>query len=326
MAFPKPPVGVRQGVVIEPGILAGWSAHCQMPTPLRTSQTRLRMFFSSRDAANRSHVLWADLEAEPPWRVLEVCERPALGLGGLGTFDAQGVMPTAVVDRGDEVWMYYVGWTVRADVPYHNAIGLARSRDGGRTFERFIPGPVIGTGPFEPYFCGTGDLARIGERWVMWYMSATGWRIVDGKPEPRYHLKQAFSTDGVRWEYGGNIAVDYLSDAEGGIARATVLPVEDGYWMWFCHRGIENYRACGENAYRLGLAWSPDGASWTRLANQVVFSTEPAPAAFDRGMECYPAIYRGATGIYLFYNGSGFGQTGIGYARLHDAVSRDEAD
>ena len=61
-------------------------------------------------------------------------------------------------------------------------------------------------------------------------------------------------------------------------------------------------------------AWSPDGTTWTRLPRQTVFSTEPAAGAFDQHMACYPAIYRGETEDYLFYNGSDFGQTGIGYA------------
>jgi len=36
-------------------------------------------------------------------------------------------------------------------------------------------------------------------------------------------------------------------------------------------------------------------------------------------MECYPAIFNGPTGTYLFYNGSNFGQTGIGFAERFTA-------
>ena len=71
-------------------------------------------------------------------------------------------MPTAIVPMGEALWMYYIGWSQRLDVPYHNAIGLARSYDNGKTFERFLPGPVVGTGLNEPYFCGTADVVRPG--------------------------------------------------------------------------------------------------------------------------------------------------------------------
>jgi len=306
----------RRGPVLAPGLLGPeWSMHCQMPTPFLVSPGVLRLYFCSRDRANRSHVFYADFDAAPPWRLREIARRPVLSPGALGTYNAQGVMPTAVVDRGDEVWLYTIGWTVRSDVPYHNAVGLVRSRDRGRTFEHMVPGPVVGTGPNEPYFCGTADVARIGERWVMWYMSATEWRTVAGKPEPRYHLKQAFSDDGVRWRYGESVAVDYLSDDEGGIARATVLPWHGGYCMWFCHRGIADYRGTGARTYRLGSAWSADGTTWERRAAPV-FDAPPAADGFDAGMECYPAAFAGRDGVYVFYNGSDFGQTGIGYASL----------
>ncbi len=319
--MPNLPMLTRHGIAIEPGLLGrGWSDHCQMPTPFRLNDSTIRMFFSSRDGRNRSNVFWVDVESTPPFRIKGIAEHPALAPGKLGAFDSHGVMPTAVVPRNDELWMYYIGWTVRADVPYHNAIGVARSADGGRTFERLVPGPVVGTGPHEPYFCGTGDVAKIGDRWVIWYMSATEWRIVAGKPEPRYHLKQAWSDDGIIWSQDGQTAVDYENDEEGGVARATVLKRPDGYWMWFCHRGIADYRGRGANAYRLGIAHSSDGQNWKRLIKQPVFSFAPNPGDFDEFMECYPAAFEVGDAAYLFYNGSDFGQTGIGYATISDGV------
>ena len=296
---------------------AGWSAHRQMPTPLLLKADRLRLFFSCRDANNRSHVFWSDFEPRPPWKFIAASEGPVLAPGGLGEFDLHGVMPTAIAVRGDEIWLYYIGWTVRQDVPYHNAIGAAKSDDGGRSFRRLVPGPVVSTGPFEPYFCGTAEVAEFNGGWIMWYMSATAWRVIDGKPEPRYHLKVALSDDGIAWRQDGRVAVDYLSDDEGGIARAAVLRKGRDYWMWFCYRGIADYRGRGQRAYRLGVARSNDAVNWTRLEREKVFSAAPAPTAFDAHMECYPALFHGPDGVYLFYNGSDFGQTGIGFAEMH---------
>jgi len=322
MDIPVAPVWTRRGLVIKPGLLGpGWSRHCQMPTPYALDRDTIRLFFCSRDDRNRSHIFRADLSAVSPWQLKDVSAEPILAPGPVGAFDAAGVMPTALVEMGDELWMYYIGWSQRADVPYHNAIGIVRSLDKGRTFERFLPGPVIGTGPYEPYFCGTGDIARIGDQWIMWYMSTTEWRIVQGKPEPRYHLKQAYSRNGIHWDHGHDVAIDYISEDEGGIARATILPVDDGYWMWFCYRGISGYRSTGEQAYRLGIAWSSNGTTWQRLPRQKVFTENPnaenpSDGDFDSFMECYPAVFQSRHGICLFYNGSDFGQTGIGLATL----------
>ena len=63
----------------------------------------------------------------------------------------------------NEIWMYFIGWTVRADVPYHNAIGLAVSCDGGDTFERRFAGPVVGSTATEPLFCSTADVIRTSD-------------------------------------------------------------------------------------------------------------------------------------------------------------------
>ncbi len=310
------PIWVRQGLILDPGLPGpGWSPHCQMPTPWRLNDTTLRLFYCSRDARNRSHVFRADLSATSPWHLHGQSDGPVLAPGLPGSFDAAGVMPTALVQREDALWMYYIGWTQRTDVPYHNAIGIARSLDGGHSFERFLPGPVLGTSVNEPYFCGTCDVARVGTRWVMWYMSTTEWRLSDGRREPRYHLKQAYSDDGIHWDHGRDVAVDYLNDNEGGIARATVLRRDKHWWMWFCYRGVSGYRGTGPAGYRIGVARSDDGLSWQRLPGQKIFDANPKQGDFDQFMQCYPAVFRTEQGDFLFYNGSDFGQTGIGIAR-----------
>ncbi len=301
----------RAGLMLEPGLFgSGWSNHCQMPVPLMLDD-RLRLYFTTRDRSNRAHIVFADLEPAPPWRRIALSNGPVVAPGAPGSFDAAGVMPTAVRQMGEEIWLYTIGWSVRADVPYHNAIGLMISRDGGTSFTHAVPGPVIGPGPYEPYFVGTGEVARIGDKWVMWYSSTTEWRQIAGRMEPRYHLKYATSEDGIHWRQDGRVALDYAHAAEGGIARATLLPTADRYAMWFCHRALQTYRGTGSGAYRIGSACSPDGFAWTRNAGSVF---ENAPDAFDTHMECYPSLLETENRLYLLYNGNDFGQTGIGYA------------
>lgn len=322
-ASPIAPIWSRRGLVLKPGLAgAGWSDHCQMPTPYRADAKTLRLFYCSRDSNNRAHVFHADIEPCPPWRVLAHSNGPVLAPGPLGSFDAAGVMPTSVVERDGVLWMYYIGWSVRADVPYHNAIGIAQSHDGGRSFARLLPGPVVGTAAREPYFCGTADVARVGDGWRMWYMSATEWRVIGDRTEPRYHLKQASSLDGITWDHGRDVAVDYLSETEGGIARATVMSGADGYWMWFCHRGLTGYHGQGPGAYRLGVAHSPDGSDWRRLPGARIFDSEPDSGDFDADMQCYPAVFETADAVWMFYNGSDFGQTGIGISKLASSGAR----
>jgi hypothetical protein len=282
-----------------------------MPTPLALDGDTLRIYYCARDLNNRSHVFFVDVAAREPDRVIARPTRPCLLPGPAGHFDAAGVMPTSVMQVGSEVWMYFIGWTVRADVPYHNAIGLAISRDGGTTFERRFAGPIVGLTATEPLFCSTADVVRGPDGWRMWYASTTEWRSLNGKLEPRYHLKYAESADGMYWRQEGRVAVDYRDDDEAAVARATVLPAETGFRMWFCHRDLVGYRDDATHAYRIGSATSEDGMNWLR-SDAAAFDVDTPPlSGIDDVMQAYPAVIRIRDNLLMFYNGNGFGQTGI---------------
>ena len=72
-----------------------------------------------------------------------VAEHEVIEPGGLGCFDEHGIFPMSVVRHGGELLGYTTGWSRRASVSVETAIGLAVSRDGGRTFARTGPGPVL---------------------------------------------------------------------------------------------------------------------------------------------------------------------------------------
>jgi hypothetical protein len=242
--------------------------------------------------------------------------------GPVGHFDAAGVMPTSVIRVGSEIWMYFIGWTVRADVPYHNAIGLAVSRDGGGVFERRFAGPIVGSTATEPLFCSTADVIRSSEGWQMWYASTTEWRDLNGKLEPRYHLKYAESADGMTWRQEGRIAVDYRDEDEAAVARATVLRDGGNYRMWFCHRDLVGYRDDSTRAYRIGYAASIDGLNWRRSDADVFAAGTPPLPGIDDVMQAYPAVLSVRDKQLMFYNGNGFGQTGILVATASMAAGR----
>jgi len=313
--IPLPPANIswrRAGVIVPPfPAHSGWNSHCQMPTPLLLDDETLRIYYCARDQGNRSHVFFVDVAADAPYRVIGRSEKPCLLPGPVGHFDAAGVMPTSVIRVGSEIWMYFIGWTVRADVPYHNAIGLAVSRDGGIVFERRFAGPIVGSTATEPLFCSTADVIRGPDGWQMWYASTTEWRNLNGKLEPRYHLKYAESADGMIWRQEGRVAVDYRDEDEAAVARATVLRDAGNYHMWFCHRDLVGYRDDSTHAYRIGYAASNDGSSWLRSDAAVFAADTPPLPGLDDVMQAYPAVLNVRGTPLMFYNGNGFGQTGI---------------
>jgi hypothetical protein len=310
---------LKRGLIYAPKGEYYWNkTHASVPVVDAVSDRRWRIYFAARDNENRSHTSFVEVEAGNPGHVLYEHPEPILPLGQLGTFDDCGIMPSWIVNNGNEKYLYYIGWTVRRTVPFHNSIGLAISKDGGRSFERFSEGPLFDSTYREPYFSGTSCVLVEGRVWKNWYLSCTKWEAINGRPEPFYHLKYAESVDGVKWRREGVVAIDFKSKDEAGIVKASVLR-EDVYKMWYSHRNASNYRTSKENSYRIGYAESPDGIRWTR--RDELAGIDVSDEGWDSEMIEYPHVIKAGGQKYLFYNGNGFGRSGFGYAISEEMVA-----
>lgn len=304
---------VKKGLIYRPSGQYDWSSsHAQLPIVHATEDGRWRIYFATRDAANRSNISFIEVEAGRPENILYEHDRPLLPFGALGAFDESGLMPVNVVAHEGRVYLFYAGWSLPRTVPYHNAIGLAVSDDGGRSFEKAGAGPLFGLRPDEPYFTGTIEVMIEDGTWRAWYQSCTRWALIDGRPEPFYHLKYAESADGLNWMRRGQVAIDYADEREGGISGASVLREGGLYHMYYCYRGAAGYRDDPSRSYRIGYARSPDGITWTRRDDEA--GIDVSPTGWDSEMIAYPRVVRHGDRHYMFYNGNGFGRSGFGYA------------
>ncbi|MGN6085436.1 hypothetical protein [Trinickia sp.] len=303
----------KRGLVYTVDERLPWAkSHAQIPTVAGSRNGVLQILFSSRDASNRSSIASLDVAADNPGNVLHIERSPLMPLGKLGTFDDCGMMPSSVVEHDGVRYLYYIGWNVRNTIPYHNSVGLAISEDSGRTYKRLFEGPVMDRTAEEPYFCGTTCVRIENGIWRNWYLSCTGWMQVDGKPEPRYHLKYAESRDGIRWTREGIVAIDYANDTEGGLVRASIYHDGKRYRMWYCRRSYSGYRENSAGSYRMGYAESNDGLVWQRLDERA--GLDVSETGWDSFMVAYPEIAEVGGRLYCFYNGNGFGASGFGYA------------
>jgi hypothetical protein len=284
-------------------------SHAQTPV-VDVLDDCLRIYYSSRNKNGKANISFIEVDKRNPKKILYVHDKPILDFGNIGCFDDSGLMPTCIINVGNEKYLYYIGWSLRQTVPYHNAIGLAVSIDGGRSFTKPFKGPIITTNHIEPFFSGTAFVIRENGVFKMWYLSCIKWEIIDNKAEPFYNLKYAESNDGINWNQTGKIAIELLSD-EGGLASATVIKRLEKYQMWYCYRGANNYRNDKSNSYRIGYAESIDGINWVRIDDKCGISV--SEFGWDTEMICYPYVIKNEK-LQLFYNGNGFGKTGFGYA------------
>ncbi|MGB6985392.1 MAG: hypothetical protein WBD74_05360 [Candidatus Aquilonibacter sp.] len=302
----------KLGRIFDPAEHRSWiKSHAQVPTPF-VMEDRIRVFVADRNAANKSFLTWFDVDRADPMRVLGAREGSVMPYGRTGMFDDDGMMPGDVVTVSDELWMYYTGWNQGVTVPYRNSIGLARSRDGGASFERCFEGPVVDRSPIEPLMAVTPVILRDDSTWRMWYVSGTRWVEVDGKLEPVYVIRHATSSDGVTWARDGAICVAQRDEFEAH-AHPSVLRRADGYHMWFCHRDSRDFRD-GAGSYRIGYAYAADGRSWVRRDGDA--GIDVSVSGWDSTMLCYPYVVSVDGKIYMFYNGNGFGRSGVGVAVL----------
>ena len=279
-------------------------------------EDRIRLYYSCRDSLGRCQASFIDLNSNDPSKVIYEHPEPILSLGKAGLFDDCGIMPTWFLQNGEEKWLYYIGWTVRNTIPYHNALGLAVSKDGIH-FEKKFEGPILSTISTEPYFNGSACFLFDKGKYKCWYLNCTEWTPDSvGRLEPMYNIKYAESTDGINWQRNNVVAIDFKDNVEGGISRPSVI-IEDGiYKMWFSARAKTDYRDNKSRSYRIYYAESLDGISWKRKDDETGIDISSNEQDWDSQMIEYPLVINHKGNKILFYNGNHFGKTGVGYAVL----------
>src|SRR6202035_3392701 len=163
----------RLGMVYVPDGTNAWArSHASLPAPVQIGPDVFRVFCSTRDAENRSHVEWVDIDLSGPPRVVLEASEPILAPGEAGTFDDGGVGVGCLIQADDGIRLYYMGWNLSVRAPWRNAIGFARAGTPLERFERFSAGPILDRSPEDPYTLSYPSVLRRGPQdWWMWYGS-----------------------------------------------------------------------------------------------------------------------------------------------------------
>lgn len=303
----------KLGIVYRPDGSQPWAgSHAMIPTPLRLSDSIIRVFITCCDDLGIGRPGYVDVLASDPTRVISVSEEPLLDIGKPGTFDENGILCCSVIDAGDGIWnMYYVGFELGTKIRYRLLTGLAQSRDGGRTFARIGRTPILERSDKELFFRGGPFCLKEKGCYRLWYVAGSTWIDIDGKAMPVYDIRYAESNDGIHWPSEGIVQIPITEPDEHGFGRPYVIPKPGGGYRMFYSVRRKSLRA-----YRLGYAESQDGHVWQRMDNRLNLNI--TPGSFDSDAIMYAAPIQIDNRLYVFYNGNDFGRDGFAVAVLEE--------
>lgn len=299
-----------------------WMYHYAQNPNVIELEDRLRIYFTCRpksdsNGSTTSLTAFADFEKEEPFKLIAIAEHPIMDLGGPGDFDQFGIMPGSVLNfhEKNEIWLYYVGWTRMVSVPYKWSIGLAISKDQGKTFTRYSKGPIMGATFNDPYLQACPRALRLGaDKFIMWYNSGVEWNLLDNHFESVYITRFATSSDGIHWSENNRQVIPTIVEKECQTS-ASFISFGGGNHVFFSYRHGLNFRN-KQNGYRIGYAMGNNYENWIRRDEANDFTV--SEGGWDSEMVCYPHVINLKGKIYMFYCGNNFGQNGFGVALLEN--------
>jgi predicted GH43/DUF377 family glycosyl hydrolase len=278
----------------------------------------VRVYFSCRpprDASGQfvSHTAYVDLDKKDLFKIIGLAEQPILKLGKKGCFDEFGTYPASVMPMGDEMCVYYAGWTRCSSTPFNTAIGIGKSTDGGKTFKKLGDGPLLSYSTGEPFTLSGPKIRRFNDKYYLFYVAGNKWVMVDGRPEISHKIRVAISEDGINWtKHGKNLISNFWGENESQ-ASPDVFYANGKYHMFFDGWVPETFRET--KSRKIGYASSTDLLNWTRNDSKAGIDISKGDE-FDNEMVAYPHVFGLNGKTYMLYLGNSVGRYGFGLAEL----------
>lgn len=280
------------------------TSHASNPTAIWLYDDVYRVFFSARDANNRSSVASLDINIITKV-ILRFPTVPDFIFDDASSLYSHGVSIGCAYLSSGKRYMLFMGWQNKPGCHWMGEIGRLiiddqialhlDSHDGFLLLDSEDPISLS-----YPWVIKTDD-----GRFKMWYGSTITWDA--GNAEMLHVIKAATSRDGHKWEKTG-VAIPYELGKFQAFSRPTVIRIADEYHMWF------SYRSGGGQSYRIGHAVSEDSDIWRVTLDDCCLDV--SESGWDSEMVEYPFVFEHNSRIFMLYNGNSYGKTGFGLAEL----------
>lgn len=280
------------------------ASHAANPLAVPLRGPVYRVFFSGRDADNRSSIGWVDIDFDRH-AVVAVADRPVFEFGPGGSFYSHGVSIGNCYEAGGQRFIGFMGWQSPPGGHWRGDIGRLRLHDD-LSLSLDSATPLLGASVEDPASLSYPWVQRSGDGYRMWYGSTLTWDAGNG--EMLHVINHAVSDDGHAWRREGLAVPFALGQAQAFSRPCVVGDTDRGYDMWF------SYRSGDGTPYRIGRASSLDGLAWRLRPGES--GIEPSASGWDSEMIEYPFVFAHGGRHYMLYNGNGYGKTGFGLAVL----------
>ena len=281
------------------------ATHAANPLGIPLGGNIYRIFFSGRDAHNRSSVGFVDVDIVKR-ELVYLHDKPVFEHGPEDSFYSHGVSIGNCYEAEGLRYVLFMGWQYPTGGHWRGDIGRL-VLEGDFSLRIDSDKPLISTDVTDPISLSyPWVIPKENGVYHMWYGSTTTWDAGNG--EMLHVIKHAASNDGHHWQRDG-IAIPYKMGTAQAFSRPSVIGNQhDGYHMWFSYRGGAG------STYRIGYAYSPSGATWDLRLEET--GIDVSPSGWDSEMIEYPFVFEHRGERMMLYNGNGYGKTGFGIASL----------
>lgn len=296
----------KKGLIYKPPFDGSWKDNSALqPTALLLSD-RIRVFLCFRDTSGIGRIGYVDLDMNDPSKILHISDEPVLDIGQEGMFDDNGVAPTAILKKNNQILLYYAGYQLPKRVRFVAFGGLAISNDNGKSFERYSGVPVFERTSEAALFRVPHSVMHDEGKYKFWYGGGNAYIRGTNKTLPVYNIKYIESDSATKIPSQGIKALEIIDD-EHRVGRPNVLKEGNLYKMYF---------GFGSDAkpYQLGYAESEDGKNWYR--DDARLGLHLSLEGWDSEMMAYPCVINTGKKTFMLYNGNEYGRYGFGYAEL----------
>ena len=293
----------RIGWIDPPVGLGEWcTSHLSIPFCISKNASEFRVYFSSRDSDQRSHIGWVDVQFNSENSLkTNFGTSPLVSPGVPGTFDEHGVSGSffEIVNNSLRIWNF--GWQRSSGKAWSNAIGLVEKSvyDTELTVKNKL---VVKSNEFENYGLAYPYLISQNSIRHLFY----GAFDLYGIPS----LNQPYSYVSKRAEIGNDLIlsdrsrmIDHLS-GNSAQSRPCIIRDGNGYRAWISVKG---------EGYEIRSAYSEDLRNWKWSEDR--YGLRASGMNGESREVCYSHVVEFAGSRMMFFNGDGFGKTGIGIAK-----------